>query len=83
MYEGRLALALFEQLAERHGALLLNTIPAFHEVAQQRAEPLFYDQDGHFTPAGHRVLAPAALNHRALLTLLWRLRPRHAREMKF
>ncbi len=69
-YEARVALSLFEQFAAEQGLELLNTVDSFRRAAA--SEKLFYDQDGHFTPAGHRVLADHVLHEARFLGVLHR-----------
>jgi hypothetical protein len=45
------------EIAERHGILVLNSLPAFAQVPG--AEKLFYAVDGHLNAGGHDVLAAA------------------------
>ena len=54
-YSADAMLQLFNQFTKEQGMLLLNTFGGFQEAA--KTEQLFYGEDGHFTPAGHRVLA--------------------------
>lgn len=54
-YGADLALAVFERFSRESGVPLLNTFPAFREAA--KTQPLFYDEDGHMTPAGQRLMA--------------------------
>lgn len=54
-YGADLALAVFERFSRESGVPLLNTFPAFREAA--KTQKLFYDEDGHMTPAGQRLLA--------------------------
>jgi DNA-binding response OmpR family regulator len=54
-YDGRLVQTVVGRWAESRGLLLLDAFDAFRRAGA--SEKLFYDWDGHFTPAGHRVLA--------------------------
>ena len=59
MYDASRAVGLLQWFAEERHAGFLNTLEPFREAA--KTETLFYAQDGHFTPAGHQVLARAAV----------------------
>ena len=67
-YDASLALGLFERFSATERIPLLNTFESFRAAAN--AEKLFYDRDGHFTPAGHRVLATHVLHDLQFLTAL-------------
>jgi lysophospholipase L1-like esterase len=67
-YEAAAALAIFNRFSSETGIPLLNTFESFR--AADRTGKLFYDQDGHFTPAGHRVLAEHVVHDARLLSLL-------------
>ncbi len=53
--------------AKAHDLPFINVAPAFSAARQ---EPLFYDWDGHFTPAGHRIVAEALQRDPAFLRAL-------------
>lgn len=67
-YSAAVALNVFEAFSKESGVPLLNTFPAFEAAA--KTESLFYDWDGHCTPAGHRVLAEAAADNPQLVRAL-------------
>ena len=67
-YDAGLGVSLFTRFSAQEGVPLINAIDHFKEAGRQ--EPLFYDVDGHFTPAGHRVLAEHVLTDRQLLNLV-------------
>ncbi|MBI4343041.1 MAG: SGNH/GDSL hydrolase family protein [Candidatus Omnitrophica bacterium] len=69
-YDASRAVGLLARFAEEQDLPFVNTLEVFREAA--KAEKLFYDQDGHFTPAGHRVLAEALVRDPAVLSLLRR-----------
>lgn len=48
-----------QQIASRLGVALLNAYPAFR--AEKSGERLYYDDDMHWTPAGHRLMAELLL----------------------
>jgi lysophospholipase L1-like esterase len=75
-YDASLFQAIFERFAREERLPLLDTFPRFREAAAR--EKLFYDWDGHFTPAGHRVVADATAADGRLLTLLRTQRARQA-----
>ena len=60
-YDATLMLSLFERWAAEQEVPLINTFGRFREAAAR--EKLFYDWDGHFTPAGHHVAATAVMWH--------------------
>jgi len=53
--------------AQAHDIPFMNTYPSF---AAARSERLFHDWDGHFTAAGHRVVAEHLLRDPVFLGLL-------------
>lgn len=59
-YDAHPALAVFERFSLNERVPLLNTFERFREAA--KTEKLFYDQDGHMTPAGQRLIAEAVLS---------------------
>jgi hypothetical protein len=67
-YDASRALNTVKRFCAAEGIPLINTFDSFRTAA--RSERRFYDWDGHFTPAGHRVLAEHALNDPRLLSLL-------------
>lgn len=69
-YDAELFVSLLERFSSQEGVPLINTFGRFREAAG-RAK-LFYDWDGHMTPAGHRVVAEAVLADRRLLSALGR-----------
>jgi len=60
--------ALFQRFTEAEGIPWLRTRPSFQAAAV--TEKLYYDWDGHMTPAGHRVLAQSVIQNPQLLGLL-------------
>lgn len=54
-YEPGTAVELLGGFCAKEGIRFVNTIGSFRAAAA--SEKLYYDWDGHFTPAGHRVLA--------------------------
>ena len=69
-YDAAYALRLFERFAQQERIPLVNTFGSFSAAA--KTQPLFYDWDGHFTPAGHRVVATHLLQDPVFLQLLHR-----------
>lgn len=67
-YSTDTALQLFSEFATGQGMLLLNTFDGFRTAA--KTEKLFYSEDGHFTPAGQRVLAEQVLKNTAFFDLV-------------
>jgi hypothetical protein len=68
VYEAAPARALFRAFAETEQIPLIDTFDSFRKAGAR--EKLFYDQDGHFTPAGHRVLADHLVRDPAFSALL-------------
>lgn len=66
VYEARAALELLQEFSSAEQIPLINTIEAFKAAAA--SEQLFYDWDGHMTPAGHRVLAERVVNDPLVLS---------------
>jgi hypothetical protein len=54
VYDATAALAILRRFCEEEQVPFIETIGSFREAASER---LFYDEDGHLTPEGHRVLA--------------------------
>jgi len=75
VYDASLALAHFARFSEAEHIPLINTYEAFRASAGTH-EPLFYNKDGHMTPAGHRVLAEGVLRNPQFLALLDQLKTR-------
>lgn len=71
VYDGSYAFELLEEFARANDLPFLNTYPAFLAA---RDHPLFFDWDGHFTPAGHRVVARYLTHDPAARAFLARLR---------
>ncbi len=69
-YDASVARGLFKQFAKERDVLLLDTFKSFQAAA---TEPLFYNRDGHMTPAGHRVLAAHVLEDPSFQRLMSRL----------
>ena len=59
-YDANAALALVTHFVEEERIPLINAFDSFR--ASGKTQKLFFDQDGHFNPSGHRVLAEHALN---------------------
>ena len=73
-YSAAAFLGLITAFTTREGVPLINTFPGFQEAA--RTQTLCYPEDGHFTPAGQRVLAEQLLRDPTFLaTLRSRLHP--------
>ena len=70
VYEPTRAIQLLQQFSEDTGVPFINTLEPFRQAAT--SAKLFYDEDGHFTPEGHRVLAEAVLRDPVLQTFLRR-----------
>ena len=68
VYDSSAARALFRQFAAQERIPLIRTFASFREAA--KTAKLYYDQDGHFTPAGQRVIAAVVLNDPQFLTVL-------------
>jgi len=64
-YSGELARSLLGRFAASEHIPLIDTVEGFR--AAQASAVLFYPEDGHFTPAGQRVLASYALADPQLL----------------
>ncbi|MBI4323554.1 MAG: hypothetical protein HY596_04670 [Candidatus Omnitrophica bacterium] len=69
-YEANAALALFEAFSRERHLPLVNTFESFRRAAA--SQKLFYDQDGHLTPAGQRVLAEHVVADPAVLEIVAR-----------
>lgn len=69
-YEATQAIGVLQRFCAAQRIPLINTLDSFRVAA--KSEKLFYDEDGHFTPAGHRVVATHLLNDSQFLTLLRR-----------
>lgn len=59
LYDASVALDLFRRFSTEEHVPLIDTFGSFRAAAAH--EKLFYDEDGHFAPAGHRVLAEHVL----------------------
>jgi len=81
LYEARAALELLHEFSRTAHIPLVNTIDHFKEAA--KAEKLFYDWDGHLTPAGHRVLADDVVNNPLVLSTLRAAAGKGEREKDF
>jgi len=73
-YDDPFAFDLLEEFAAQHGIPFLNTYEAFRVAG--REERLFHDWDGHFTPAGHRLIASMLPSDPTFLSLMKALRDR-------
>ena len=67
-YDASPVLALFKRFSDEEDIPLVNTFDSFKAAA--KSERLFYDWDGHFTPAGQRVVANHLLRDPAFLASL-------------
>lgn len=67
-YDASEAVALVTHFTRQEGITLVNTFEGFKEAG--KTQKLFFDQDGHFNPAGHRVLAEHALHDAAFLAVV-------------
>ncbi|MBI3320097.1 MAG: hypothetical protein HYZ89_05880, partial [Candidatus Omnitrophica bacterium] len=67
-YEATQAIGVLQRFCAAEHIPLINTMDSFRAAA--KSEKLFYDEDGHFTPAGHRVLATHLLGDPQFLVLL-------------
>ena len=67
-YEAPAALALLSRFAKDESMPFINALETFR--ASGRTETLFYPEDGHFTPAGHRALARHVVHDPAFLRVL-------------
>ena len=68
VYDDAPARDLFTRFAASEGLPLILTSPSMQAAAASQV--LYYDQDGHMTPAGHRVVADHALHDAAFFALL-------------
>ncbi len=68
IYDGQRANAFLERFAKEENVPFITALSAFQRAAAR--EKLYYDQDGHMTPAGHRVLAQTVLRDERFLTLV-------------
>ena len=59
-YDASQALAVFHRFCDGEHIPLIDSFERFREAA--RSDKLFYDWDGHFTPAGQRILADYVLH---------------------
>jgi len=67
-YHSPAARELFQRFAAFEDIPLIRTTRSFRAAA--KTEKLYYDWDGHMTPAGHRVLAAHVLQDPVFLTVL-------------
>lgn len=56
IYPAKAAETLVE-FGEKHGFRVINLVDKFRRVGAGTLDPLYYVDDGHFTPLGHKVLA--------------------------
>ena len=68
VYDSTVARNLFRQFAAGERIPFIRTFQSFREAA--KTAKLYYDHDGHFTPAGQRVIADVVLNDPQFLTVL-------------
>ena len=69
-YEANRVVDLLTRFTHEQQVPFINTVDSFRDAA--KTEQLFYAEDGHFTPAGHRVLATSLEHDPAFLSLLRR-----------
>lgn len=67
-YDADAYLALLGDYAAQRRLVFINAFPRFR--AAVGTAPLFYNWDGHFTPAGQRVLAEALIENPSFVALL-------------
>lgn len=67
-YDAKPALSLFERFSNEEQVPLVDTFERFRSAA--KTEKLFYDWDGHCTPAGQRVIATSLVQDPQFLALL-------------
>ena len=48
---------LLVEFGNKNGIKVINLVPDFRDAAKEEAGLLYYQQDGHFTEKGHRVMA--------------------------
>jgi len=68
LYHSPAARATFQQFAQEEGIPLIRTKSSFRKAAP--TAKLYYDWDGHMTPAGHQVFAAHVLRDEAFLAFL-------------
>ena len=68
IYDSHVARDLFKQFTAEEHIPLIRTFRDFQEAA--KTAKLYYDRDGHFTPAGQQVIATVVLNDPQFLTVL-------------
>ena len=62
VYGAQRPFQIFESFAIDNGLDMLNLYGVFKNAALGKKSPLFYPEDGHFTKAGHAVVAAALEN---------------------
>lgn len=67
VYDDLYPVEWFEKFCAQEGIVLINTYPAFRQAVGQH---LFYDWDGHFTPAGHDLVARQLMEDAGFADLL-------------
>lgn len=67
-YDANAVRGLYRAFAAQEHIPLIDTFDSFRAAAA--STKLFYDEDGHFTPEGHRVLAEHAVRDLQLLALI-------------
>ena len=60
-YDWRLPHSLTEAMLTRYGLSYTNLFPAIETASREHTEPMHFIRDGHYTPAGHRVVAAELL----------------------
>lgn len=68
VYDSSNARGLYVHFGEEEHIPVIMTFPSFQAAA--RTEKLYYDWDGHMTPAGHRVLASHVLHDPTFMALV-------------
>ncbi len=77
VYSAETYVSLLRDYASSRGLPFIDSLDRFRRAVG--TEPLFYNWDGHFTPAGQRVLAEALVSDPEFLSALDRLVPTHRR----
>lgn len=78
-YDYGAAQTVYRQFSASERIPLIDTFDDFRTAAAATTGKLFYDHDGHLTPAGQQVIAEHTLNDREFLELVRRLSGRRGR----